>query len=320
MPNKTMHEWASEFVLYKRNLGYKYITSEYYIFRYCAYSAANHPTSTIPCRASVVGFLELMSQTNISVSGFGNVLREFARFIHKNGNQQAYMLPSKRVPSRPPAAPPHFFTTQEIETFFSRCDEAKKIKEYPGREFTIPALFRLIYACGLRSSEARLLKTEDVNLPNNYFDIKDAKWGTSRRVFISDELSAYLNIYEMEISKINPQREYFFTNRHSKHYSASFIFTNFKKIWCDCFPDFPKGNRPRVIDFRHHFVWKNMNQWAEKGLDFNELAPYLMKYLGHKHLKSTLYYFHLVPEFHSKLIEMNIKTEDLLPEVGVYEY
>jgi len=27
------------------------------------------------------------------------------------------------------------------------------------------------------------------------------------------------------------------------------------------------------------------------------MLPYLMNYMGHRHIKNTLYYFHFVPEF-----------------------
>ena len=58
-----------------------------------------------------------------------------------------------------------------------------------------------------------------------------------------------------------------------------------------------------------------MNRWLKEGKDVNSMLPYLMRYMGHQDIESTLYYFHLVPEIYREIIEKSSFFEDLLPEV-----
>jgi integrase/recombinase XerD len=74
------------------------------------------------------------------------------------------------------------------------------------------------------------------------------------------------------------------------------------------------------LDFlRHHFAWTNLNRWVQEGADVNVMLPYLMRYMGHSHIKSTLYYFHFVPEFFGTFAEKTKSLESLLPEVPYEE-
>jgi integrase/recombinase XerD len=78
------------------------------------------------------------------------------------------------------------------------------------------------------------------------------------------------------------------------------------------------GSNARAYDFRHHFAFANLNKWVGEGTDVNSMLPYLMRYMGHSCLESTLYYIHLVPEFFATFSEKTRTLEVLLPEV-VYD-
>ena len=78
------------------------------------------------------------------------------------------------------------------------------------RGIIMPALFRVLYCCGLRPKEARMLPYGNVNLAGKYIDILQSKGPKSRRIFISDELVSYLMLYDSQVSAMLPEREYFF--------------------------------------------------------------------------------------------------------------
>lgn len=59
-----------------------------------------------------------------------------------------------------------------------------------------------------------------------------------------------------------------------------------------------------------------MNRWLREGKDVGVMLPYLMKYMGHQDLESTLYYFHLVPEIYGEILKKASVFEGLLPEVA----
>jgi integrase/recombinase XerD len=48
------------------------------------------------------------------------------------------------------------------------------------RHLVMPVLFRTIYACGLRLSEARLLRPDDVDTDAGVLQVRGAKGGKDR--------------------------------------------------------------------------------------------------------------------------------------------
>jgi integrase len=64
----------------------------------------------------------------------------------------------------------------------------------------MPVLFRTIYACGLRASEARLLRADDVDLDAGVLQIRDAKGGTDRQVPLSAPLRVRLADYHAHVA------------------------------------------------------------------------------------------------------------------------
>ena len=108
----------------------------------------------------------------------------------------------------------------EISGFFMTCDSMPYDCHVPKRNIVFPAMYRLMYCCGLRCKEARTLKCENVVLNHNYIDILQSKGPKSRRIFISDELSHYLDSYNESVNRLLPNRVYFFPSRGDSPYSV----------------------------------------------------------------------------------------------------
>ena len=73
----------------------------------------------------------------------------------------------------------------------------------------MPVLFRTIYACGLRCSEARLLRVEDVDIDTGVLQIRDAKGGKDRQLPVSEQLRERLAGYHATLAG-QPGWEWFF--------------------------------------------------------------------------------------------------------------
>ena len=73
------------------------------------------------------------------------------------------MLPAG-VLEKPARYVPHIYSDQELAALFAQTDRCRYCPEVPFRHLVMPVLFRTIYACGLRCSEARLLRVEDVDI------------------------------------------------------------------------------------------------------------------------------------------------------------
>ena len=312
--SKFLCDNADAFVLYKKSLGYVYDTQKHYLLQYVKYAEIVSEQSAFPDKHTVNAFLDTCSVSPVKLNGCITVLREFSRYLHAQGFLEAYIVPDKRGP-KTNHKPPYFFTESEINAVFRECDKINAHDTYPGREIALPAMFRLMYCCGLRCKETTSVLRNDVNTHEKYVDIIQSKGQKSRRLFISDELADYLQDYDTDISPIFPDRKYFFPHKNDTCYQASVLNRNFRKFWNNSFPDFTGTIVPNVYAFRHHFAYYNLNMWAKEGMDVNVMLPYLMRYMGHNSIKSSLYYFHFVPEFFPTYQEMSSFTDDVIPEV-----
>lgn len=310
---KRTKEYLEEFILYKHSLGYIYDTQAFYLKKYVLFEEMNYPGSPMSKEAADK-YLDSLKDHPGTLYGTVCAMREFSRHLLKQGID-AYVFPPK-IARHPTPDPPYFFTDKESEQFFTEVDSIEPSSGYKGREFIIPAFFRLMYCCGIRCKEARMLRCESVSPEDKFIDILQSKGPKSRRLYISDELNDYLEWYDQKISVFYPVREYFFPGyRNHPYVSESFVNGNFRRFWDKAFPGSLGEIYPRAYDFRHHFAWSNINKWAAEGLDVNTMLPYLMRYMGHQTIKHTLYYFHFAPEFYSSYRTMSESLEDILPEV-----
>ena len=315
MKKETMIELADEFVAYKRSNSYKYQTGEHYLMKYVAYATAKVPSILIPSKESVNSFVSNYTDTPGGLYNAVSVLREFSRYLANRGFDEAYIFPERRV-KLPIPVQPYFFTDDEITAFFKECDSVKEIQHLKGRHLVLPALYRLIYCCGLRCKEARTLKYENVFLDEGFLDVLQSKGPRNRRVYISDKLAKYLKNYDEKISLLFPERKTFFPNKKDIPYSADMLDKNFHRFWYHAYPEkINSGISIRLYDFRHHFAYANMNRWLAEGKNVNAMLPYLMNYMGHSDVGSTLYYFHLVPDIYGAIVEKSLSSEALIPEV-----
>ena len=312
--HENLRSLAESFILYKRGIGYIYTTQEYYLMDYVIHAESIAPEIRLPDKDTIANYLGAFSNLPGSLHNATAVLREFCKYLVQHGFKDTYVIPPKNNPKLDPA-PPYFFTKAEIQHFFKACDTIEKHLSYPGREFVFPALFRLLYCCGLRCKEARTLLNENVHLNDCFLDVIQSKGPKSRRIHISTEFSAYLKEYDALISCLFPKRKYFFPHKENTCYKGLAISKNFRRFWMKAFPCFKRTSHPRAYDLRHHFVWANLNRWAMEGLDVNVMLPYLARYMGHQNISSTLYYFRFVPDFFPVFADMSRPSEAILPEV-----
>lgn len=319
MHNNVLFTLADQFVTYKRQNGYVYQTGAYYLRKYIQFAAEANSEITVPDKKSVEDFLEKYEDAPGSLYNAAAFLREFSRYLIARGYPDAYLIPAGRI-HLPTPVPPYFFTEKEVSAFFRECDIIKDDPHYKGRHLVLPAMFRLLYCCGLRCKEVRILARKDVHLDKGYFDVLQSKGSKSRRIYISKDLTKYLDDYDQHISSLFPNRRMFFPNRVDKPYGAAMLEKNFLRFWYSAFPEKKdSGVSIRAYDFRHHFVYANMNRWFRDGKDVNAMLPYLMRYMGHTDVKNTLYYFHLVPDIYGEVTARSKHSERLIPEVDGYE-
>src|SRR5258707_4205173 len=178
-----MTEAITALVTEKHAVGYKYAAEERVLARFAAFSASQFPGLDAPARASVEAWITSARERGVmpaTLQGLAAPVRERARWLGRPG-VPAYVLPAGTLP-RPARYVPHIYTDQELAALFAPTDRCHYDSQVPFRHLVMPVLFRTIYACGLRASEARLLRFGDVDLGAGVLTIRDGKGGKDRQV------------------------------------------------------------------------------------------------------------------------------------------
>lgn len=110
----------------------------------------------------------------------GSVIRKFAAYMNGIGGA-AYVLPEKMY-GHTNAFVPYIFTDDELICLFTEIDKIHSSASQPYKHEMLPVMFRLIYTCGLRPAEARILKTENVYLRSGEVLITGTKRNKDRIV------------------------------------------------------------------------------------------------------------------------------------------
>jgi integrase/recombinase XerD len=301
----------------KKAIGFPYETSARILKAFDAFCRTYYPDENMLTKEMAMHWAEQKQgeQVNNLIRRI-TPIRQLAKYMRGLGIE-AYLIPTG-IPVKRSRYIPHILTDQELRAFFTEIDRCRVNLYNPARHLLIPVFFRVLYCCGLRSSEARLLNVEDVDLESGKLTIRHSKGNKDRIVMMSEEVLSLCRIYHTQVSHILPERISFFPNRHGKHYNHSIVDHWFHLFWDKTeVARISGGNPPRVHDFRHTFAVKRLNLWVQEGKDLNAWLPYLSMYLGHTHLTETDYYLHFVSEFFPLFQEKTReKCEQLIPEVS----
>jgi integrase/recombinase XerD len=279
----------------KRALSYKYVYEERVLARFDAFCASEFPALDTVTRASVEAWVtsaRRRAAKPATVNGLVAPVRELARWLQRRG-VDAYVLPAG-VLQKAARYIPHIYSDQELASLFAATDQCHYCSEVPFRHLVMPVLFRTIYACGLRCSEARLLRVDDVDINTGVLQVRDAKDGKDRQLPVSGPLRERLAGYHAQI--VGPdRREWFFPGATpGEPLTLGNVNRNFRRfLWQARISHGGRGHGPRVHDLRHTMAVNNLRVGFEQGENVNALLPVLQTYLGHSSIGDTAYYLHL---------------------------
>lgn len=107
MGNRTLKENITEFINYKRSIGFAYEAQEYLLNRYVQFAEARM-SSPVPDKCTTDEFLSSLTDAPGTLYQAVSVLREFSRYLVLRGFKGSYMIPPKTA-SQPTAENPYFF-------------------------------------------------------------------------------------------------------------------------------------------------------------------------------------------------------------------
>jgi integrase len=282
----------------KRALGYKYASEQQALARFDAFCASEFPGLATVTRASVQAWVAEARRRAVkpaTLQSLAAPVRELARWLRRRG-VDAYVLSAGAL-EKPTRYVPHIYTGRELAALFAASDRCRYCPEVPFRHLVMPVLFRMIYACGLRCSEARLLRVKDVDVDGGVLQIRDGKGGKDRQLPVSEQLRERLAGYRAKLAG-QPGWEWFFpAATPSEALTLLNVYRNFRRfLWQARIPHGGRGHGPRVHDLRHTMAVNNLRFWFERGENVNALLPVLQTYLGHASIADTAYYLHLTAE------------------------
>lgn len=161
----------------------------------------------------------------------------------------------------------------------------------------------------MRSSEVCNLTVGDVDLSSGTVSIYHSKGFMDRRIYMSDDLLSLCRDFDRRYSSVLPERKYFFQPSSQKLcYNSGNIVRVFDSILKKAGLLDVKGKKFTPHGLRHLFAVQNIKKCVEEGEDFANWMEYLCQYMGHKHIRYTLYYLHitsqLFPVYQDKLRQL----------------
>lgn len=145
------------------------------------------------------------------------VIRKLARYMQEH-DLEAYVLPSLPHKQRSDFVP-HIYTNDELRRLFEQADLIPAYPNCPNRNAVSSLIFRMIYGCGLRISEALNLTMKDVDIDNCVLSIKNSKFGVNRFVPMTVELTERCRSYVNKARCFAEQNEPFFQAPDGGYYS-----------------------------------------------------------------------------------------------------
>lgn len=282
-----------------------------YFDRYCALHYPGQPL----CQEMVDEWCRKReTETNTSCFTRTGGIRSFIRYLWERGLTTV----EPALPPKPEGRTyiPHAFTDGELCRFFNECDRIVPLRpelKYKMKKITCPVFFRLLYSSGIRTTEARYLKREDVDLEHGVLNIRKSKGYDQHYVALHKSMTELLKQYDKAAESIRPDRTYFFETPNGKYYSRQWVTQAFQCLW-----EKANGKQDKAVayDLRHNYAATNINRWADDTFEFDQKLHYLSKSMGHRGIESTLYYYSITPCLADILLKKTERSfNELLPEV-----
>ena len=300
----------------KRALGFLYRTEEPVLARFDGYCLAHGLEQPEITRDFLAGWLE-----RSDTEGSRNHRRR-AGVARQLMLHMASMGLRVHIPDRLPkieATLPHIMTADERKAFFAEADAYRPASDTAAcrrlaGEYRV--LFRMIYCCGLRNSEACGIASDRVDTGAGTLTITESKGRKDRIVYMADDLAGLCAGYFTWLQGILGFRpDWFFPSKGPARPLAN---TSVDRVFARCWnaTRFAKScnDKPVVHDLRFSFITDRVNRWALDGANVEAMMPYLSRYVGHKDLQSTYHYIHSSEQLRDVIAAYDVTGASAMPE------
>jgi integrase/recombinase XerD len=312
-------ELLESFVEQKRNLGYKYSTIRENLRRFSTFSLGYSLENKNLSKQLVTDWTAKRKGESVKTwEHRSSDLRQFALYLQNLGYNVFFPPKSHKV--RRNEYIPYIFTHEETGRFLKVVDS---IPPHPlsNKHKSFPLLFRLLYCCGLRISEALLLRISDVDFEKGVLFIRESKFNKDRIIPMSIPLADLFIKYQTLFNRNKCSQDYYFTNKNGAPLTHDHVYKTYRKLlWKAGISHGGKGKGPRLHDLRHIFCVHSLAKQVKNGVDLYVALPILSVYVGHNSVGATQRYVRLTAEAYPELIEkVSLTCAYVFPEVTADE-
>ena len=304
------------YITLKRSVGYKYDAEAGHLKRFDEFTLEKYSNATVLTKDIVLDWCSKKTyEAQANQCSRASMIRQFGKYLDSIG-LKAYIIPKGYYPAEEQYMP-YIYTVDELTRFFAETDKCQYCLECPYRHQIMPVIFRMIYMCGLRASEARLLKVSDVDLENGVLTINHSKKDNSRLVPMSDVLAERCRNFSNKVHPYRIPEDYYFPALGGKPMTIVNLYHNFRRfLWRAKISHGGRGRGPRIHDFRHTYAVHCLKKWTEQEKDLAVYFPVLKTYMGHDSFKDTAYYLRMTADvFPDITLKIETKYPGIIPQL-----
>ena len=219
-----------------------------------------------------------------------NVVKHFLIYLRNKG-YNVYVTRDVVTGSR--VHNPHIYTYDEVEKYFSVVDsfDARNNRK---AKIQFPAMFRLLYCCGMRINETLGIRKNNVDIEAGVIKLLETKNNYERYVVLGNDLKELMQQYADKSFYLLADDEYIFTNANGARYGEDNIYDYHREFLRRAgIPYIGGGEGPRIHDWRCTFAVNSFKQMIDAGMDMYVALPVLSKFMGHRTILATEYYLKL---------------------------
>jgi integrase len=208
---------------------------------------------------------------------------------------------------------PYVFSNDELRRFFDYLHQQEAHFNTPITSFRFRShyvLYHLLYACGLRVSEATRLTVEDYSAEQCTLFIQPSKFLKDRLIPIGSRVASNLE-HLLELRKdlfgIPPEGPFFLTLPARRPYKAYSFSAYFRRVMRHLGIYRPQSTyqgctqgTPHLHELRRAFAVNRLMRWYREQVDVDAKLPLLATYMGHSNFAHTKTYLTLTQKLLSE--------------------
>lgn len=288
---------VDQYLAMRHAAGFSLEVPEYLLRSFARFASERGETHV--CATTVIEWASQAPSPSQRDHRLKTVLR-FARYARVE-DPQHQLPPSDVFGYRKSRRVPYIYSDEEVGRLLRAASELGPRGSL--RPHTYQTLFALLFATGLRISEALGLCLEDIT--SDGLVIRQTKFQKSRLVPLHETSEAGLNRYLQCRQRWATTDPHLFISIRGRGLARSAVQWTFRQLLRSIGLDPPpRGPRPRIHDARHTFAVRVLEQSPEGRENIGRHIVALSTYLGHANVADTYWYLQATPQLLRDIAEV----------------